>query len=112
MIVITTKHDLLFILSKTGTNIIMAMHKKIGLHANWRILPSGSARRNTTYAREIDCILHGTNVGLYTNIRIFFEIFRSFRDTVEPRFNEVAGDRPNVFVKWRVRYIEVLFHTF
>ena len=32
--------------------------------------------------------------------------------TVEPRFNEVAGDRPNVFVKWRVRYIEVLFHTF
>ena len=31
---------------------------------------------------------------------------------VEPRFNEVAGDRPNLFVKWRVRYIEVLFHTF
>ena len=28
--------------------------------------------------------------------------------TVEPRFNEVAGDRPNVFVKWRVRYIEYL----
>ena len=27
--------------------------------------------------------------------------------TVEPRFNEVAGDRPNLFVKWRVRYIEV-----
>ena len=26
--------------------------------------------------------------------------------TVEPRFNEVAGDRPNLFVKWRVRYIE------
>ena len=33
-------------------------------------------------------------------------------NTVEPRFNEVAGDRPNLFVKWRVRYIEVLFHTF
>ena len=32
--------------------------------------------------------------------------------TVEPRFNEVAGDRPNLFVKWRVRYIEILFHTF
>ena len=31
---------------------------------------------------------------------------------VEPQFNEVAGDRPNLFVKWRVRYIEVLFHTF
>ena len=32
--------------------------------------------------------------------------------TVEPRFHEVAGDRPNLFIKWRVRYIEVLFHTF
>ena len=32
--------------------------------------------------------------------------------TVEPRFNEVAGDRPNLFAKWRFRYIEVLFHTF
>ena len=31
---------------------------------------------------------------------------------MEPRFNEVAGDRPNLFIKWRVRYIEVLFHTF
>ena len=30
----------------------------------------------------------------------------------EPRFNEITGDRPNLFVKWRVRYIEVLFHTF
>ena len=28
--------------------------------------------------------------------------------TVEPQFNEVAGDRPNLFVKWRVRYIENL----
>ena len=31
---------------------------------------------------------------------------------MEPRFNEVAGDWPNLFVTWRVRYIEVLFHTF
>ena len=31
-----------------------------------------------------------------------------FSDTVEPRFNEAAGDRPNLFVKWRVRYIENL----
>ena len=38
--------------------------------------------------------------------------FQSSHVTVEPRFNEVAGDRPNLFVKWRVRYIEVLFHTF
>ena len=30
------------------------------------------------------------------------------RERVEPRFNEVAGDRPNLFVKWRVRYIENL----
>ena len=28
--------------------------------------------------------------------------------TVEPRFNEVAGDRSNFFVKWRVCYIENL----
>ena len=28
--------------------------------------------------------------------------------TVEPRFNEVTGDRPNLFVKWGVRYIENL----
>ena len=26
--------------------------------------------------------------------------------TVELRFDEVAGDGPNLFVKWRVRYIE------
>ena len=25
--------------------------------------------------------------------------------------NEVAGDRPNLFVKWRVRYIENLYIT-
>ena len=29
-------------------------------------------------------------------------------NTVEPRFNEVAGDGPNLFAKWRVRYIENL----
>jgi len=29
-------------------------------------------------------------------------------NTVEPRFNGVAGDRPNLFVKSRVRYIENL----
>ena len=28
--------------------------------------------------------------------------------TLESRFNEVAADRPNLFVKWRVRYIETL----
>ena len=28
--------------------------------------------------------------------------------TLEPRFNEVAGYRPNLFLKWRVRYIENL----
>ena len=30
------------------------------------------------------------------------------KDTVEPRFNEVAGDRPNLSVKSRVRYIKNL----
>ena len=30
------------------------------------------------------------------------------RGTVETRFNEVTGDRPNLLVKWRVRYIENL----
>ena len=34
--------------------------------------------------------------------------FCASQDTVEPRFNEVAGDRPNLFVKSRVRYIENL----
>ena len=29
-------------------------------------------------------------------------------DTEEPRFNEVTGDQPNLFVKGRVRYIENL----
>ena len=36
-----------------------------------------------------------------------FKRFSRF-GTVEPRFNEVAGDRPNLFVKSRVRYIENL----
>ena len=31
---------------------------------------------------------------------------------MEPRFNEVAGDRRNSLVKSRVRYIEVLFICF
>ena len=44
-----------------------------------------------------------------TKVRIKLSKINS---TVEPRFNEVAGDRPNLFVKWRVCYIEVLFHTF
>ena len=29
-------------------------------------------------------------------------------NTEEPRFNKVAGDRPNLFVKWRVYCIENL----
>ena len=37
-----------------------------------------------------------------------FCVFRIRQCTVEPRFNEVAGDRPNLFVKSRVRYIENL----
>ena len=34
-----------------------------------------------------------------------------FLSTVECRFNEVTGDRPNLFVKWRVCYIENLDKT-
>ena len=32
----------------------------------------------------------------------------SLFSTVEPQFNEIAGDRPNLFVKSGVRYIENL----
>ena len=39
----------------------------------------------------------------------YFElVYTTQVNTVEPRFNEVTGDRPNLFVKWRVRYIENL----
>ena len=30
---------------------------------------------------------------------------------MKPRFNEVAGDQPSLFVEWRVRYIENLDMT-
>ena len=41
----------------------------------------------------------------------FNEFLTCFVNTVEPRFNEVVGDRPTLFVKWRVRYIENLDTT-
>ena len=44
----------------------------------------------------------------YPFIRTEIRIKRRYCHTVEPRFNEVAGDRPNLFVKWRVHYIENL----
>ena len=37
-----------------------------------------------------------------------FHVPRRHLGTVEPRFNEVTGDRPNLFVKCRVHYIENL----
>ena len=43
--------------------------------------------------------------------KVYFFVAFKFQQviyTVEPRFNEVAGDRPNLFVKSRVRYIENL----
>ena len=49
---------------------------------------------------------------LALKLHSFNSTFVTYLYTVEPRFNEVAGDRPNLFIKWRVRYIEVLFHTF
>ena len=47
-----------------------------------------------------------------TSLKFYPSCSSQVLNTVEPRFNEVAGYRPNLFVKWRVRYIEVLFHTF
>ena len=41
------------------------------------------------------------------DFEIWFKIHTNV-STMEPRFNEVAGDRPNLLVKWRVRYIEDL----
>ena len=41
-------------------------------------------------------------------IAVRLQRFVQVRNTVEPRFNEVAGDRPILFVKSRVRYIENL----
>ena len=35
-----------------------------------------------------------------------FGILENWLQSVEPRFNEVTEDGPNLFVKWRVRYIE------
>ena len=65
------------------------------------------------------CKLYWLSVVAILYIVGYFEGFPTFKDpshygdnTVEPPFNEVAGDRPNLFVKWRVRYIEILFHTF
>ena len=48
---------------------------------------------------------------LPTDAAPFFFLAGFERITVEPRFNEVAGDRPNLFVKSRVRYIENLHIT-
>ena len=38
----------------------------------------------------------------------FNSVYNEILFTVEPRFNKVAGDRLNLFVKWRVHYIENL----
>jgi len=55
--------------------------------------------------REEQCLeLFYVPVGLSLSLLLFL----SFLITVEPRFNEVPGDRPNLFVKSRVRYIENL----
>ena len=40
---------------------------------------------------------------ILTFIIFLTNVFTNKADTVEPRFNEVAGDRPNLFVKSRVR---------
>ena len=43
----------------------------------------------------------------FHHLRSLIDIF-TYAITGEPRFNQVAGDRPNLFVKLRVRYIENL----
>ena len=45
---------------------------------------------------------------LLSSLIFVAKILTAMINTVEPRFNEVAGDRPNLFVKSRVRYIENL----
>ena len=45
---------------------------------------------------------------LDVKLKILTVFFLSATCTVEPWFNEVAGDRPNLFIKSRVRYIEVI----
>ena len=48
-------------------------------------------------------------LGAYSVSRILIkQTLLATATTVEPRFNDVAGDWPNLFVKWRVRYIENL----
>ena len=53
-------------------------------------------------------LLTHTPINLETSYEGFLVIVVCIPNTVEPRFNEVAGDRPNLFVKSRVRYIENL----
>ena len=45
---------------------------------------------------------------LLSSLIFVAKISTAMINRVEPRFNEVAGDRPNLFVKSRVRYIENL----
>ena len=50
----------------------------------------------------------GVTQNLTCELPQFLRDFGDYACTVEPRFNEAAGDRPDLFVKWRVRYIENL----
>ena len=56
---------------------------------------------NTAFLRQY-------NAGCYHNSAVIASCFLMKFNTVEPRFNEVAGDRPNLFVKSRARCIENL----
>ena len=66
----------------------------------------------TTKIKAILCPLW-SYFAIYYNVCVYKGTMMpcNFCNTVEPRFNEVAGDRPNLFVKWRVRYIENLDKT-
>ena len=53
--------------------------------------------------------LHTSKIYFLFTITIRLEVQSVFfLCTVESRFNEVAGDLPNWFIKWRVRYIKNL----
>ena len=57
--------------------------------------------------KMLNCIF-GDQVKKQNFSTFHLHIFYIDLGTVEPRFNEVAGDQPNLFVKWRVRHIENL----
>ena len=80
----------------------------------WEYLKSSLGSRNTVKFLEARDVIFIKNFTVFLLPKPDRKYSHTNRDifamtaTVEPRFNEVAGDRPNLFVKSRVRYIENL----